>query len=91
MPQELKKETIATVKRQSILLKLNRSDIVSADPTYDGIMFQMKYGIMIQFTDAFMPSEAKQLISNSVNSFPNANLIIDLDNYRKPVVASPIP
>lgn len=87
--QDLKKDTVLTIKRQNMIpIKINRSDIVAADPTHDGVMFQLKYGLTIQFTDSYMTSEAKQLISNSINSFPNANLLVDFDNYKKPVVAS---
>jgi hypothetical protein len=88
MVQELKKDTVVTIKKQNIVLKVNRSDVVAADPTYDGVLFQLKHGMTIQLTDSFLPSEAKQLISNSINSFPNADLLVNFDNYKKPVVAS---
>ena len=88
MVQELKKDTSVTIKKQGIVLTVDRSNIVTADPTYDGVLFQLKHGISIQLTDSYLPSEAKQLISNSLNSFPNANLLVDFDNYKKPVVAS---
>jgi len=88
MVQELKKDTVVTIRKQNIVLKVNRSDVIVADPTHDGVMFQLKHGMIIQLTDSFLPSEAKQLISNSINSFPNANLLVDFDNYKKPVVAS---
>jgi len=87
---DLTKGTMITIKKRDTIFKLKRSSVVTADPTYDGIMFQMQDGLLLQYTDQFMTSEAKQLISNSVNSFPNANLMVDLDNYKRPVVATPI-
>lgn len=86
--QELKKDTTLTIKRQGIIFKVNRSDIVSAQPKYDGVVFQLKHGLMIDFTDSYMPPESKDLICNSLNSFPTANIVVDFDNYRKPVVAT---
>jgi hypothetical protein len=88
MVQELKKDTVITIKKQSLVLKVNRTDVIAADPTYDGVLFQLKHGMIIQLTDSFLPSESKQLIANSINSFPNANLLVDFDNYKKPIVAS---
>ena len=86
--QELKKGTLLTIKRQSIVLSFNRTDVVTAQPKYDGVVFQLKHGMTIEFTDQYLPTEAKDLICNSLNSFPTANIQVDFDNYRKPVVAS---
>ena len=88
--EDLSKGTMISIKKRDTIFKLKRSSVVSADPTYDGIMFQLQDGLLLQYTDQFMSSEAKQLISNSVNSFPSANLTVDLDNYKRPVVAEPV-
>jgi hypothetical protein len=36
-----------------------------------------------------MPIHTKDLIKNTTNSFPTANLIIDLSNYNKPASVEP--
>jgi hypothetical protein len=86
--QELKKDTVLTIKKQSIVFKVNRTDVVTAQPKYDGVVFQLKHGMLVDFTDQFLPTEAKDLICNSLNSFPNANIEVNFDNYKKPVSAS---
>jgi hypothetical protein len=87
MVQELKKDTVLTIKKQSIVFKINRTDVVNAQPKYDGVVFQLKYGMLVDFTDQFLPTESKDLICNSLNSFPTADIEVDFDNYRKPVSA----
>lgn len=83
--KELKKGTVLTIKRQSITFKVNRTDVVSAQPKHDGVVFQLNHGLLIDYTDGYMPASAKELICNSLDSMPNCDLVVDFDNYRKPI------
>jgi hypothetical protein len=75
-----------TVKKGSVLLTANRSDLLEVSETHDGVSFVFKGGVQFYFSDNYFPSEAKQLISRTANAFGKNKLIFDLDNLRKPVM-----
>jgi hypothetical protein len=73
------------IKKGSMeLVRTDRSNLVTAEASHDGVVFTFKQGIQIYCTDNYMPIHTKDIIKNSCNSFPNANLTIDLANYNKP-------
>jgi len=76
-------EYTVTIKRGTIVVKSDRTDLIQIDETYDGIVFSFKSGLHVQITDQFLPTETKVLIKNA-NTFPKGNLVFDLNNYRKP-------
>lgn len=79
-----KGEYTVTIKRGSINISTDRTDLIVIDQTHDGIAFSFKYGIHIQVTDQFMPTETKDRIK-AADSLPKGNIIFDLNNYNKPV------
>ena len=77
-----------TIKRgREVLVDTNKNNLVDANQTYDGVVFNFKGGFMLTYTDASMPNVAKDLIVSAVNNFPLANLEIDVANYKTPVIA----
>jgi len=69
--------------------KIERSNLITAEPSHDGVVFTLKNGIQIYCTDQYMPIHTKDIIKNASNSFPTANLTFDLSNYNKPVLVEP--
>jgi hypothetical protein len=78
-------DTIIIKKGLMELVKTDRSNLINAEQSHDGVVFSFKGGIQIYCTDQYMPLHTKDLIKNTTNNFPNANLIIDLANYNHPV------
>jgi hypothetical protein len=70
-------------------VKTDRTNLVSVDPSHDGIVFIFKDGILLHCTDQYMPNFSKDIMKNTSNSFPNSDLVFDLLNYKKPVMATP--
>jgi len=54
--------------------------------THDGIAFNFKRGLQIYQVEQFMPIHIKKLISNSIDTFQGNNIIVDLDNSKRPVM-----
>jgi hypothetical protein len=78
-----KGEFTVTIKRATMVMTMDRTDLVQVDPTPDGVAFSFKHGVHIVLTDQFLPLEAKELI-RAANSFPRGNIVFDLNNYKKP-------
>lgn len=83
----MEKQKKIKIRKGMFELTLDRNRLISVDPTYDGIVFNFMEGLYLTCTDPVMPNAAKELIKNSSNSFPNANLIVDLLSYNQPVSA----
>lgn len=78
-----------TIKKGTMeISKTERSNLITVEPSHDGIIFTLKNGIQIYCTDNNMPIYTKDIMKNTSNSFPNADLSFDLLNYNKPVVAT---
>jgi hypothetical protein len=69
--------------------EFERINLINAEETHDGVVFTIKGGIQIYCTDNNMPNHTKNIIKNTTNSFPTANLVFDLLNYNKPVIVEP--
>jgi len=79
-----------TIKKGTMeLVKTERSNLINAEQSHDGVVFTFKGGIQVYCTDQYMPISTKDVIRNTANSFPTANLIFDLLNYNKPVLVEP--
>ena len=70
------------------IVKTDRANLIEAKQTYDGIILIFKENFTLSYTDNYMPSPAKDLIVNTLNSFANANITVDLGNYNRPVTAT---
>jgi hypothetical protein len=74
------------IKKGSMNLEVDRSDLVEVSETHDGIAFNLKGGIQIYYTDNFMPQAMKEIIKNTSNHFTDKRIIFDLDNQRQPAL-----
>jgi len=78
-------ECFITIKKGKIEMKFPKEELVEVSETHDGIAFNFKRGLQVYQIEQFMPVHIKQLISNSINTFGGSNIIVDLDNPKKPV------
>jgi len=85
MEKVLEKVKSLKIKRGKFEIVLDRRSIFSVDPTYDGIVFNFQEGLHLTCVDSGMPNTMKELIKNSINSLPSANLVVDLLNYSRPI------
>lgn len=82
---ENQKSYKVTIKKETIILTVNKSDLIEVKETGDGMVFNLKGGLYFTLMDMRMPLEVKRAISTAVNRFKAANLVIDLMNYVHPV------
>jgi len=82
-------DTIIIKKGAMKFVETERSNLIIAEQTHDGVVFTLKGGIQIYCTDNSMPNHTKDIIKNTSNSFPTANLVFDLANYNRPVIVEP--
>ncbi len=83
------KDTIVIKKGTMELIKTDRSNLITAEQSHDGVVFTFKGGFQVYYTDQYMPIHTKDIIRNTSNSFPTANLIFDLLDYNRPVIVEP--
>jgi hypothetical protein len=74
------------IKKGTVNIKSERSDLIEASETADGMAFSFKGGFQLYITDAYMPAAFKQQIAMSINRFEGATVSVDFDNVRKPVL-----
>jgi len=72
------------IKKGTIEVRSNRSDLVEIEPTPDGAVFKFKQGILLHITDVNMPIHTKDLMRNTHNGFSKGKLVFELDNYDRP-------
>lgn len=73
------------IKKGTVEIRSNRSDLVEIEPTPDGAVFKFMKGVLLHITDANMPIHTKDLMRNAHNGFSKGSLIFELDSYDKPV------
>jgi len=73
-----------TIKKGSLVFKVDRTDLVNIEHTSDGLVFNLKHQTYINITDQYMPLDVKQKVK-SADAIPNGNVTFDLNNYRNPV------
>jgi hypothetical protein len=78
-----KGEFTVTIKRGTMNLVVDRTELVQVDQTPDGVAFSLKNGVHILISDQQMPPETKELV-RAANVFPKGNVTFDLNNYKKP-------
>lgn len=79
-------EVIVTIKRGPIQIVLPRSELIDISETHDGVAFNFKGGLQLYYTNNFMPQSAKQVMSQTSDSYPGKRLIFNLDDPRKPAM-----
>jgi hypothetical protein len=82
-------DIIIIKKGRMKFVETERSNLINVEQTHDGVVFTLKGGIQIYCTDGDMPIHTKDIIRNTSNSFPTANLVFDILNYNKPVIVEP--
>ena len=82
-------DTIIIKKGNMELVKTERSNLINAEQSHDGVVFTFKSGFQVYYTDQYMPIHTKDIIRNTSYSFPTANLVFDILNYNKPVIVEP--
>ena len=83
------KDIIVIKKGTMELVRTERSNLINAEQSHDGVVFTFKEGFQVYCTDQYMPIHTKDIVRNTSNSFPTANLIFDLANYNHPVLVEP--
>jgi len=73
------------IKKGTVVLEMEKSDLISADQTADGVVFNLKGAMQLLDVDMYMDLTTKNLIINGVN-IPKGNLIIDLSNHKQPAM-----
>lgn len=76
------------IKKGTMELVVNRSDVVDVNPSHDGVVFQFKNNVHLYVTDPNMPVHTKELIRNTNLTMINGDAIVDLLNYNRPVTVS---
>ena len=74
------------IKKGSMNLEINRNELVEICETHDGVVFNLKNGLQLCYTDQFMPHSMKEILRNTSNHFADKKIIFDLDNERQPAM-----
>ncbi|MCK5607708.1 hypothetical protein KAR91_37835 [Candidatus Pacearchaeota archaeon] len=82
---EQKAKTI-TIKKNTIILNVLRSDLVEVKESGDGVIFSLKGGMDLSVVDLRMPLEVKRAVKIGIDKFDKNDIIIDLMNYVNPVL-----
>jgi len=72
------------IKKGSIEVSSDRSDLIQVEETADGIVFNFKYGLHLYLTDPDMPLSTKSLIKVSSDRLSGNKMVFDLSDYQRP-------
>ena len=72
-----------TIKKGTMSLTVDRSELIEVADTHDGIVFNFKQGVHLYNTDPDMSLQTKNLI-RAADGFPKGDIVFDLTNYIKP-------
>ena len=75
-----------TIKAGNVKIEAARVDLVSVDETPEGVSFSFKGGLQVMYTNAYMPSSAKQIVKNTADTIKEKRLIFELDNAKRPAL-----
>lgn len=75
------------IKKGGVKVLATDNDLVEVSETPDGVIFNFKGGISVQYLDPHMTSGNKQIIKNTADRFGGTKKIIfDLDNPSRPAM-----
>lgn len=74
-----------TIKKGNSIFTTKRSEFISCNETADGIVFQMKGGILFHYTDNTMNGSTKMNIKLTIDNMIHGNILVDLNNIKNPV------
>lgn len=81
----MNKELKIKITKNGTTFETVRSNLISCDETPDGVAFQFKGGIILQYTDVNMPPGTKNIVKNTVDRMTNGNLSVNFDNPSNPI------
>jgi hypothetical protein len=76
--------TEITIKVGNTNVQTTSEDLVEVNETPDGVVFGLKGGLSVLFTNPYMPSSAKQIVKNTADHIKGKKLIFELDNPQTP-------
>ena len=72
------------ISKGSVEVLCERTDLIGVDPTPDGVVFNIKGGLLLHVTDPNMPIHTKDMMKNASDSFQKGILKFNLESYNKP-------
>lgn len=81
----MSEQEMVTIVRNESKIEVPREDIIEMKQSHDGLVINLKNGLHIYATDAFMPPDAKDRIISTFDRFKNVDILINLSNYQTPV------
>jgi len=79
------KDLDIVIKKGMSVFPIKRSEFVSCNETADGMVFQLKTGIMLYYTDNTLDSGTKMKIKLTIDSMSTGNIIIDFNNPKNTI------
>lgn len=73
------------VKKGNSVLETKRSEFISCEESADGIVFQLKNGLLLHYTDNNMDTSTKMKIKLTIDNMATGNILVDLDDPKNPV------
>lgn len=77
---------IVVIKKGTLKLECDRSELLEVCETHDGVVFNFKNGMQFVYQDQFMPQYTKEILRNTSNHYSNQKIIYDLDNEKQPTM-----
>ena len=74
------------IKKGTMNLEIDRSELVQVEETPDGVAFDFKNGFQLLYNDQYMEPARKNIIKNTSNAYDGKKLVFDFDNKRHPVM-----
>ena len=74
------------IKKGTMEIKIDRSELVQVEETPDGMSFDFKNGFQLLYNDQYMEAARKNIMKNTSNTFEGKKLVFDFDNKRHPVM-----
>lgn len=74
------------IKVGNTVVTTTSEELVEVNETPDGVVFGLKGGLAVLFTDPYMASSAKQIVKNTADHMTGKKLIFELDNPKRPAM-----
>ena len=74
------------IKVGNTVVTTSSKEVIDINETPDGVVFVLKGGLSVLFTDPYMPSSAKQIVKNTANHMSGKKIIFELDNPKCPAM-----
>jgi len=74
------------IKVGGTIIKTSSEEMIEVNETPDGVVFALKGGLSVMFTDVNMPSSTKQIVKNTADHMKGKKIIFQLDNPQRPAM-----